>query len=342
METQAYFLVRYGKAEQAFECRTVALSPLRAGELCIEVESFGLNYADVMARNKLYREAPPLPAVLGYEVVGKVIQAADEANQNWIGKRIVAFTRFGGYSKHVNSPVHACAEIGEMPANQALALATQYVTAYYMAVYLTPLHRGERVLIHAAAGGVGIALIQLAQLHGAEVFAKLGSDSKKEFVQKLGVNHVVNYKKTDYASEVLKQLEGKRLDVVYNPVGGSTLKKDMKLLGSGGRIMLFGGSELLGKKWGILSTLNFVRKMGFIIPIGLMMRSKSILGINMLKIADFHPHILQHCLQEVVRLTMEGKLNPPKGKDYPHQQIAQAHSALEKGESIGKISISWD
>lgn len=341
MKTQGYFLVRYGKAEQAFECRDFELDAPQKDELCIEVESFGLNYADVMARNKLYREAPPLPAVLGYEVVGKVLAAGSPENDKFIGKRVVAFTRFGGYSRHANTPVHACAEIGDMPANQALALATQYVTAYYMAIYLSPIRKGERILVHAAAGGVGIALIQLAQMQGAEIFAKLSSDKKQKFVESMGVKHVVNYKKSDYALQIQQLLKDKRLDAVFNPVGGSTFKKDLRLLGSGGRIFLFGGSELMGTRWGILSSLNFVRKMGFLIPIGLMMRSKSILGVNMLKIADHNPQVLEICLKEVVRLTREGLIHPPLGMEFDHSKLGEAHHQLEAGETIGKISIKW-
>jgi NADPH:quinone reductase-like Zn-dependent oxidoreductase len=141
-----------------------------------------------------------------------------------------------------------------------------------------------------------LCLIQLAKLKGAEVFAKIGDESKRSLVKELGADHVVNYKQSDYGQAIQSILGSDRLDVSYNPVGGSTSKTDMHLLGSGGRLVLFGGSELGRAKWGIFSSLNFVRKMGLIIPVGLMMRSKSVLGVNMLKIADNRPKVLQHCL----------------------------------------------
>lgn len=342
MKTEAYYLSRYGKAEQAFELRKLQIDQAGSGELVIQVEAFGLNYADVMARNKLYKEAPALPGVLGYEVVGKVTQCGVGVNEGLLGKRVVAFTRFGGYSRMVCTKASACAEIDEMDANVALSLATQYVTAYYMSMYLNPIRANERVLIHAAAGGVGIALIQLAQYRKAKIIAKVSTQEKKDYLESLGVDKVIIYKKSDYIAESLLFLGNKRLDVAYNPVGGATFKKDLKLLGAGGRMVLFGGSELVGKKWGVFSSLNFVRKMGLIIPIGLMMRSKSVLGVNMLKIADHKPEVLAECLREVVALTKKGILSPPKGETFAHTELAAAHTKLESGKSIGKISIHWN
>ena len=105
--------------------------------------------------------------------------------------------------------------------------------------------------------------------------------------------------------------------------------------------MLFGGSELSSGKWGIFSKLNFVRKMGLLLPIGLMMRSKNVLGVNMLKIADNRPKIMETCLQEVLKLYSEGKLKPQVGGVYSADQLAEAHAALEGGNTTGKLTINW-
>ena len=124
-------------------------------------------------------------------------------------------------------------------------------------------------------------------------------------------------------------------------MGGSTFKQDMSILGSGGRMILFGGSQLSNGKWGILSQLNFVRKMGLVLPIGLMMRSKNILGVNMLKIADNKPLVLKHCLTEVFKLYQSGKIKPQSGGSYYSGQLNEAHSALENGQTTGKLIIKW-
>lgn len=341
MKTEAMVLVRKGAAEQAFERRPIELRQLAAKEVMIESEAFGLNYADVMARRGLYREAPPMPCVIGYELVGTIVEVGSDADAKLIGQRVVAFCRFGGYGKHVITWDYAVVPIGDMKAEEALVLCTQAVTAYYMAEYLSPIQPGEKVLIHAAAGGVGTILIQLAKQKGATVFAKIGDESKRNLVKELGADYVVNYRQADYGLEITKILGNDRLDVSYNPVGGSTSKIDMHLLGSGGRLVLFGGSELGRAKWGIFSTLNFVRKMGMIIPVGLMMRSKSILGVNMLKIADNRPKVLQHCLLQVVDLYKQGKIKPQVGGVYPIENMHQAHADLEGGKTVGKLTVKW-
>lgn len=336
IETSAFFLTRYGTAESSFELRTIGIAKPNSGQVLIEVESFGLNYADVMARKGLYQAAPPLPCILGYEVVGKVIATGSDVPQEWLNKRVVGFCRFGGYAKHLITDLDAICEIDTLKSEAALALATQYVTAYYMVERAANVQKNETVLIHAAAGGVGIALIQLCKMKGAHVIAKVSSQTKSEICKKHGADQVIIYTEEDYTTAL-----SQKPDVTFNPIGGSTFKKDLKALDVGGRLVLFGGSEL-SNQWGILSKINFIRKMGFMIPIGLMMRSKSILGVNMLQIADYKPQILAQCLKAVVQLALEEKINPVSGGIYSDKELGKAHQLLESGKSIGKLSVVWD
>lgn len=339
--TQAFVLKKKGNAQDAFHLETIQLPSLGAEQLLIDVEAFGLNYADVMARKGLYREAPAMPCVIGYEVVGTIKEVGSNLDNSLIGKRVVSFCRFGGYAKQVITEKYAFAPIDDLDAGQALALATQFVTAYYMVHFSANVQAGERVLVHAAAGGVGTALIQLCKMRGALVYAKVSSESKEALVKELGADEILNYSKQEYSAELARLLVKERLDVSFNPIAGATFKKDWSILGTGGRMVLFGGSELSNGKWGILSTLNFVRKMGFVVPIGLMMRSKSIIGINMLKVADFKPHVLTKCLQEVVGLMQEQKIKAIVGGVYTSETFAEAHTQLEQGKSVGKLIVKW-
>lgn len=341
MKSEGFFLIKYGTPQTSFELRPFEVPAPKENEVVIEVESFGLNYADIMARNKLYREAPPLPCILGYEIVGKVIISGDEHNNDLIGKRVLAFTRFGGYAKHVIASVDSLIEIDQLPSNQALALATQYTTAYFMSEYLAPIYKGEHVLIHAAAGGVGTALIQLAKRKGAIVYAKVSSEEKCNYVQSLGADYIINYTISDYRDQILKITGGRKLDVIFNPVGGSTYKKDLSLLAAGGKLFLYGGSELLSGRFRFFSSLNFIRKMGLSIPIAFMMKSKSILGINMLKIADERTQVMTYCLKVVFQLHLEGQIHIQEGKMFSYKELNEAHELLESGKSIGKIGINW-
>ena len=183
MKSEGYFLVKNGDSSSAFELREFELKSPGTNDVVIEVEAFGLNFADVMARRGLYRDAPPKPCLIGYEVVGKVIEVGKDGNQDLLNKRVVAFTRFGGYAKHVVTWDYAAVPVGDQPAGELMALATQGVTAYYMSMYLTPIHKDDKVLVHAAAGGVGTLLVQLAKIKGATVYAKVGSKDKEKYVK---------------------------------------------------------------------------------------------------------------------------------------------------------------
>lgn len=337
---KAAVLVRKGPAEKAFEIKDIEKPQCFPGGVLIKVECFGLNYADVMARLGLYEAAPKKPCVVGYEVVGVVEEVGQGADQSLIGKRVVAFTRFGGYAEYAVTKADACAEIGDMPAGEAAAIAVQYATAYYMAFDAINLYKDDRVMIHAGAGGVGTALIQLCKLKGCEIFSNAGSDEKLEYMKRQGATHVMNYRKEDYSTSIKNILGADKLDVTFNPIAGSTFKKDMKLLGAGGKLILFGGSER-SAKFGVLSSLNFVRKMGLMIPIGLVMGSKSVIGVNMLNIGDEKPHILKRCMNEVITLVKANKIKPHVGAEFLATDIAKAHSLLESRKSIGKIVVYW-
>jgi NADPH2:quinone reductase len=227
IKTEAIVLVKNGAAAHAFERRVITIAAPKENEVVIDSEAFGLNYADVMARRGIYREAPPLPCVVGYEVVGKVVTIGKNVSPTLLGKRVVAFCRVGGYAQKVVTQDHAVMEIQHTPAETAMALCTQAVTAYYMAAYLAPIRKNEKVLIHAAAGGVGNLLIQLAKRQGAVVFATIGSEHKRDLVLRLGADYCLNYTKVAYEKEIENILQSDRLDASFNPVGGNTLKKDM-------------------------------------------------------------------------------------------------------------------
>jgi len=339
---KAAVLIKTGDANKAFQLDEKPLPEAKKDELLVKVEGFGLNYADVMARRRMYDDAPPLPCVLGYEVVGKVEQVGDPKNNHWIGKRVTAFTLFGGYAEYALTNLSSCQEVSDdLSIGEAAALSTQYVTAYYAANELVNLHAGDKVMLHAAAGGVGIAIIQLVKLKGCEVFALAGSEKKLAFLKSIGADHTINYREKDYEKEVNQILQGGKLDVCFNSITGSTFKKDMRLLGVGGRSVIYGAAERSGSKWGILSTLNFLRKMGLIIPIGLLMKSRGVIGFNMLAIAKEKPQVLERCLKNVIQLNANGKLKPVVEREFPIEKLDEAHALLESRNSIGKIVVKW-
>jgi NADPH2:quinone reductase len=337
--SKAAFLVRQGEAEQAFEWREIAMPIAKDDEVLVAVEAFGLNFADVLAREGLYREAPPMPCVLGYDMVGRVIAVGPNVHSGWIGKRVTALTRFGAYATHIATPIIGITEVPEeMPDYAACALGTQYVTAYYSARYLQQTRKGERVLVHAALGGVGTALIQLLQDSGCEIYATVGSDEKVAELKAKGI-HAFNYRKEDVYDKIKNHLGENRLDVSFNSIAGKTFKQDMKLLGANGRLLLYGFAERSGKKKGKWATYQLLWNMGIVIPIMMLAFSKSIMGVNMLKIADQKPQIIKDCLDELVVLWKQNKIAPVSGGIYKPEQLALAHKDLELRKIKGKAII---
>ena len=234
MQTEGFVLVDIGAATKAFALAPIELSTLKADEVLIESEAFGLNYADVMARLGLYREAPPRPCVLGYELVGRVTEVGAAVDAQLIGQRVLAFTRFGAYARHAKTTANAIVSIGDMPAHEALPFATQGVTAHYMAEVLSPIQAHDQVLVHAAAGGVGSFLVQLAKRKGATVFAKVGSDSKKAYLESLGVDLIVNYKKEAYFQSIKTHLGAQNSRLLLMQSAEKQHVKTSNYLGQGG------------------------------------------------------------------------------------------------------------
>jgi NADPH:quinone reductase-like Zn-dependent oxidoreductase len=341
MESKAYHLIKYGEADLAFELRSRMVPEPGPHDVLIEVRAFGLNFADVMARRGLYKAAPPLPAVLGYEVAGLVQETGSAVQKIKPGQKVLAFTRFGGYSQHVVTPEAAIVPIGDLDFALSTALGTQYGTALYAAYYMANLRQGESVLIHAAAGGVGTALIQLAALRNCEVIATVGSDAKKGFVLAQGARYAINYRSSNFVEEVRKIKGEKGVDVVFDPIGGRNFRQSWSLLGTGGRIVGYGASDQLNRRKGIFSMLKLAWGFGLYHPVGMIVNTRGMLGVNMLRLADEKPELLQNCLQEVMELAREGKINPVLGKVFPSQEIGAAHAWLEGRQSTGKIAITW-
>jgi NADPH:quinone reductase-like Zn-dependent oxidoreductase len=339
---KAIVLTKTGKADKAFQLQDMPAPVPGANEILIRVAYSGLNFADVMARKGMYKDAPPLPFVPGYDVSGTVESTGAAVRNFATGDKVFAFTRFGGYAAFV-----VCNEtaVSKIPQNidlaDATALATQYCTAYFCAAEMVNLHAGNSVLIHSAAGGVGTALVQYALHKNCRVFATAGSEEKTGMLRKAGVHEAINYQHEDFSEILMQKTGGKGVDVIFDAVGGASVKKGIQCLNAGGRIVCYGASSMSSSKTKfseIVSGLSF----GFYHPGLLAMASKSILGVNMLKIADQHPEVLERCLKEVSALAASGVFKPVLGKVFPVSEIAAAHEYLENRGSVGKVVVEWE
>lgn len=338
---KGFYLTQNGPADKAFSLQELPARSLESHQVRVATEGFGLNFADVTSRLGQYRECPPLPTIIGYEAVGRISEVGKEVPELKVGQRVLAFTRFGGYAEEVIVDHRGVVAIPEdWDLGFATALGTQYATAWYSSTYVTRLHPNERVLIHAAAGGVGTALVQIAKHNGCEIFGTAGSAEKIAYLKALGVDHPINYREVSFVDAVKEIIGDGRLDVVFDPIGGKTSRNGYKLLSSGGRMVLFGAASLTGKN-NLPSKLRFVFQMGFFHPIQFMMRSKSMIGVNMLKVGDYRPQALQRVLQEVVQAAKDGILHPAETTIYPADRLVEAHTLLENRQTRGKVAIAW-
>ena len=337
---KAWTLSAHGAPERVLRIQQHPRPLPGPGQVRIKSEGFGLNYADVMAVRGLYREAPPLPSILGYEVVGVVDELGEGVSEALLGARVAALTRFGGYAEYALTDHRALIIIpGGMPLGVAAAMTTQGCTAWYAARILCPLRTGERVLVHAAAGGVGQWLVQLALRSGCEVFAIAGGREKVEHLRSLGVHHVIDRHAGDPRRLLRDRLEGSRLDISFNAVGGTSFRSDMRALGSAGRIVLYGGSQRTAA--GPFGTLRFVWNMGVVVPIFLMMRSQSILGINMLRIAEHRPDLIAECLAGIKATYDAGGIDVHVHGTFASERLPEALNKLASGGTMGKVVVSW-
>jgi NADPH:quinone reductase-like Zn-dependent oxidoreductase len=200
------------------------------GEVRIAVRAAGINFADMMARAGVYPDAPSPPCVIGYEVAGEVESVGAGVDSPSEGDRVIAVTRFGGYAERVTVPQGQTFELpDDVSFEQGAAFPVNYGTAYAALVIMGGLREGDRVLVHAAGGGVGIAATQIAKARGAEVFGT-ASASKHDAIRAQGVDHPIDYRTRDFADEVRRITGDVGVDVILDALGPESFRKDYRLL----------------------------------------------------------------------------------------------------------------
>lgn len=340
---QSFYIVKNGNANSAFELRESEIPQPQDGFVRVKTEGFGINFADIMARKGLYQDAPPLPCVVGYESVGRTMEDCELNGENVsAGTRVLAFSRFGGYSTHVLADARAVQPIPEdMPLGEALALAVQYCTAYHCAEERVSIFPEDHVLVQAAAGGVGTALVQLLKRKGCTIYGTAGSDEKIEYIKKQGVDVAINYRKDYFSTVIRKELGQRGLDVVFDSLGGKSFSDGFKLLGKGGRIVGYGAAEQVSGGFAAVNQLKLAANFGVFSPIQLLMNSRAMIGVNMLHIADDRPEVLTRTMKAVVKLWKSGEIKPVVGAEFNAKDLAEAHQFVEQRMSIGKVVVKW-
>lgn len=311
------------------------------GQVRIAVRAAGLNFADILARQGLYPDAPDLPAVLGYEVAGEVEALGEGVEGFSEGDRVIAGTRFGGQAERA---VTDAANVVALPEGwtfeEGAALPVVYATAYAGLVRYGALGEGERVLIQAAAGGVGIAATQIAKLRGAEVFGT-ASKAKHDAIRAQGVDHPIDYRTEDFDDAVRRITGEKRpLDLVMDAIGGRSFKDSYGLLRAGGRLVCFGASAVsTGDTRNLPRALKTLAQMPRFNPMSLMSSSRTVIGLNILTLWDAKG-TLDELISPLVEWTRDGSIRPVIAKAFPLEDAAEAHRYVQAGSNVGKVVLT--
>jgi len=314
------------------------------GEVRIEVRAAGINFADLMARSGMYPDAPAPPCVVGYEVAGLVESIGDGVDGFAIGDRVLAATRFRG---HAELCTVAAADTLPLPDRlsfeQGAAVPVNYGTAYAGLVLMGGLGAGNRVLIHAAAGGVGIAAVQIAATRGAEIFGT-ASAAKHDAIRAQGVSHPIDYHSVDFERAVNELTAGEGIDLAFDAIGPSSFRKDYRLLRPGGRLVCYGLSEVQsGEGRSVPAMLRGLAAMTTATmpwwkSLAMMNENKGVLALNMLRWWD-----REGTLARVVGPLREGldagSIDPVVAAAFPFEQAADAHRYIHERRNVGKVVL---
>jgi NADPH:quinone reductase-like Zn-dependent oxidoreductase len=318
--------------------------PVGPGEVRITVKAAGINFADTLARTGLYPDSPKVPCVVGYEVAGEVESVEGGVESVKPGDRVLAGTRFNGQAELVTVPEKMVYRLPEqLSFEEGAAFPVNYATAQAGLVVMGGLKAGERVLIHGAAGGVGISAAQIAKRIGAEVFGT-ASASKHDAIREHGVDHPIDYRTQDFVEEVRRLTRGEGIDVAFDAVGPSSFRKDYRLLRQGGRLIMYGASEVqTGDRRSVPAALRTLAKTPFSsMPwwkgLAVMNENKGVFGLNLLSWWDAEGS-LDRVIEPLMPGLQAGELRPVVAAAFSFDRAPEAHRFIAERRNIGKVVL---
>jgi NADPH:quinone reductase-like Zn-dependent oxidoreductase len=311
---------------------------LGSGQVRIEVAAAGINFADVMARMGLYPDAPKTPCVVGYEVAGTILEVGDGiaglTNSLSVGQRVLAGTQFGGYASQVVAGAGDVVALpDELSFEQGAAIPVNYGTAWAGLIGYGNLQPGERVLIHSAGGGVGIAATQIAKRVGVEVYGT-ASPGKHARIAELGVDHAVDYTKPGWERGLPK------FDVIMDAIGGASFRRSYNLLRPGGRLVVFGASSLVsGERKNVVTALRTVARMPRFNLIKQMSESKAVIGLNMLSLWKDRG-TLEPWIEPLREMLDDGTVKPVVAEAFTFERAGAAQTMIVERRNVGKVVLT--
>ncbi len=304
---------------EVLQLREVPKPEIQPGHLLVRVTAIGVNYVDTIIRRGWYPTPPREPYIPGIEIAG-VVEAVGEGVTGWqVGQRVMAGGVYGAYAEYCLVPANLAIPVPDnLNDTEAAAVPVNWITAYLALVTTGKVQAGERVLIHAAAGGVGTAAVQMAKLLGAIVFATAGSDEKVQLVRSLGADVVINYEREDFEAVVHEKTNGQGVHLVLECVGGEVFTKSIRCLAHRGRLVLYGQAS--GKE-SIFSVRDLYRR-----------------GADILSLRRDDAST-REAIDKILGWLQEGKVKPIVGEVHPLADAGLAQHRLETRQTKGKVVL---
>ena len=343
MKHQRIIVSHYGGPEELRVIQEECPEP-KHGEVRVRVLAAGVSLPDVMMREGIHPETPPLPFTPGWDLVGTVDRLGDGVGEPEPGQRVAALPIHGAYAEYVCLPQDELVPVpsGLDPA-EAVSLILNYVTAYQMLHRLAHVATGQRVLVHGAAGGVGSALLQLGRLVGLEMYGTCSSRGASTVSKLSGIP--IDYQYQDFVKEI-HRLTGDGVDVVFDSIGGAHIWRSRKALRSGGMVVAYGltGSLREGRvASGRSGGRHRFREIGifgvYIAAAWLLPGRKRVLPYSIQWLKRLKPAWFRQDLITLLDLLRQDKIKPLVARQFPVAEARQAHELLGKGGVIGKLVL---
>jgi NADPH2:quinone reductase len=299
---------------------------VREGQLGVAIRAAGCNFFDILLVQGQYQMKPPFPFVPGAELAGTVCEVGPGVNGFAVGDRVLASATLGAFAEKVAVPARAAWKMPDgMSFEEGAAFPVVYPTSWAALVFRASLRAGENLLVHAAAGGVGIAAVQIGKALGARVLATAGDDEKLDVARRAGADGAISYRTGDWIEAVKEATGGRGADVIYDPVGGDVFDGSLKCIAWNGRLLVIGFAS------GRIPEVKANR---------ILLKNISVVGLHWGAHATNEPERIPETFEALFRLYAEGKVKPFIFRSYPLAELPAALEALGSRHTWGKVVVT--
>ena len=299
--------------------------PMMKEGIRISVRAAGCNFSDILMLKGEYQVKPPFPFVPGAEVAGVVMEVGAAVRGFSVGDRVLSRCGLGGYAEEVVAPAATTYRIPDVMTFEAgAALPTVYPTSYAALVWRAPVERGETLLVHAAAGGVGLSAVQIGKALGARVIATAGHPEKLEIARAAGADVLIDYRASDFVSRVMEETDGRGADVIYDSVGGETTDRSLKCIAWNGRLLVIGFAS------GEIPEVKLNR---------ILLKNIAIVGLHWSAYPEREPERIDDCFEGLFEMAARREIDPLVSARYSLEEAGDALEALGGRRTVGKIVL---